>query len=107
MTKHPDLPPKRIAGISHGVGAIAHSAAAGPQKRGEDGNERGLTGAIGPEQPEDFALLRLQCDVRQRPPATVVPRDVIDMDRVEVDTHDRFTPGGGPERSTQTTDPRR
>ncbi len=82
-----DLPPERIARLSHRVCAIPHPSATGSQESGEDGNERGLTGAIRAEQTEDFALLRLQRDVRERPPPPVMPRDVINMDRVEVDTH--------------------
>ena len=88
MAEHADACPHPAAvGQRRGLAAVVDASGRGSEQGGEDGQERRLAGAVGPEQPDDVAGRGREGDVGQRPPPPVVPSDAHRGDTVEVGGH--------------------
>ena len=79
-----DSPPQRRAEVARRRVAEPDVAGGGRGERGQDADQRGLAGAVRPEQAEDVAGARGQRDVRERAAPAVVSRNIVQSNGIEV-----------------------
>ena len=70
-----DMPPKLGAQLADGAVTVSHFPAAGRHQRGEHADERGLPGAVRPEQSDDFSGPGSERECRERAAAAEMARD--------------------------------
>src|SRR5579864_4326105 len=83
-------------GVANGIDTEdADRAAGGPRRAGEHADQRGLAGAVGSEQSENFAGFERQRDGSQRVDTAVAFGEAIELDNIH-----QMTCISGPARST-------
>ena len=77
-----DRPAHRAGLRLHVVARHPGPARRGPQQGGEHADEGGLAGAVGPEEPEDLALLHHEVDAGDRGQVAEAADEALRLDRV-------------------------
>ena len=87
MAQHAQPATQRRPGVAHRVAAVGDLAGGGRQQRRQDREQRGLAGAVRPEQADDLAGVAVEGNLGEGPATAKVPADVCGGQACEVDAH--------------------